>query len=236
MPTPSGLDQRELHLPPLIERCFGDCNSVRYAEPMSTARDAYRKAMRADLLAAAQTVLDRKGLAGFTIRDVLAEAGVAPGTLYSYFEGGKDDLLGALAQEIVEERVLETSQGEHGTPAAVVLWAMLEDGFTRPSEEASLLADLRGRANSPGQIEMLRRLNRDLVAGGRPLFEQVRDAGELGVEDPDALAELLDIVWDGLARRAGSETFVTSYERVGVLMLDLVRSLQRPDDREARRR
>jgi AcrR family transcriptional regulator len=79
--------------------------------------------MRDDLLQAAQAVVDRKGLAGLTIRDVLGEAGIAPATLYAYF-AGKDDLVAAMvraAAQRVVERVSETAAD--GQPADVVaLW------------------------------------------------------------------------------------------------------------------
>jgi len=47
------------------------------------------------LLTAADAVLRREGLAGVTVRGVAAEAGVAPGGVYSRF-GGKDGLIDAL--------------------------------------------------------------------------------------------------------------------------------------------
>jgi AcrR family transcriptional regulator len=191
---------------------------------MPTPKDAYRQAMRADLLTAAQTVIARKGLSGFTIRDVLAEAGVAPGTLYAYFEGGKDDLLASLAQELAEVRISETAASLDDAQAAALFWALLTDGFAHPDEGASLLADLRGRPAGEGDADAVRRLNRELVAGIRPLLAQVRETGALAIGDIDAFAELLDIVWDGLARRSGSTSFVTSYERVGAVMLALVRA------------
>jgi AcrR family transcriptional regulator len=187
-----------------------------------TAKDVYRQAMREELLAAAQAVVERTGLAGLTIRNVLAEAGVAPGTLYAYFDG-KDDLLAAMAQEIVGQ-VLGPVGAEGTRPAGEMVWAMLQDGFSQPNEAAPLLADLRGRSGGAAHTAIVQRINNQLVSGMRPLFERMHDEGDLGVDDIDALVELIDIVWDGLTRRAGAGTFVTSYERVGTLVLELLRS------------
>ena len=40
--------------------------------------------------------------------------------------------------------------------------------------------------------------------------------------DVDALIELIDLVWDGLSRRAGQGTFQTSYERVGAACMEIL--------------
>jgi AcrR family transcriptional regulator len=181
--------------------------------------------MRDDLLEAAQAVVDRKGLAGLTIRDVLAEAGVAPATLYAYFSG-KDDLVSAMVSAVAR-RVAERSgpaDAEDGERDAVALWQLLRDGMLHPTPGADLLAGVRGQAATPDQAATVRRINRQLVAGMRPLVAQVHARGAIGGDDVDALVELLDIVWDGLTRRQATDTFVTSYERVGTVLLDLLRS------------
>jgi AcrR family transcriptional regulator len=187
-----------------------------------SAKDAYRSAMRDELLTAAQAVVARKGLAGLTIREVLAEAGVAPGTLYAYFDG-KDELLAAMAQKVADRALVPDSAGDLHS-ASAVLWAMLSNAFAEPLEGATFLADVRGRAGGPEQGEAVKRINTDIVDGVRLLVEQARVDGDLDIDDPDAFAELLDIAWDGMSRREGAGTFVTSYERVGVLLLELLRA------------
>jgi AcrR family transcriptional regulator len=186
-----------------------------------SAKDAYRSAMRDELLAAAQAVVARKGLAGLTIREVLAEAGVAPGTLYAYFDG-KDELLAAMARKVADGALVPDSATDLHS-ASAVLWAMLSNAFAEPLEGATLLADLRGRMGSE-QGEAVKRINTDIVKGVRLLVEQARTDGDLAVDDVEAFAELLDLMWDGLTRREGAGTFVTSYERVGALMLQLLRT------------
>jgi hypothetical protein len=71
---------------------------------------------------------------------------------------------------------------------------------------------------------VVRSINGQLVTGMRPLVEGVREKGGIATDDVDALVELLDIVWDGLTRRQRTGTFVTSYERVGSVLLGLLRS------------
>jgi AcrR family transcriptional regulator len=181
--------------------------------------------MRDDLLEAARAVVDRKGLAGLTIRDVLAEAGVAPATLYAYFSG-KDDLVAAMVNAVAR-RVAERNEPpdvETGERDVVTLWRLLREGMLHPTPGAELLAGVRGQAATADQAATVRRINRQLVVGMRPLVEQVHARGAIGGDDVDALVELLDIVWDGLTRRQATDTFVTSYERVGTVLLDVLRA------------
>jgi hypothetical protein len=96
-------------------------------------------------------------------------------------------------------------------------------------EGASLLADVRGRSAGRAHAAMVRRMNLELIAGARPLIERARDRREI---DVDASVELLEIVW--LARRAESDTFATGYDRVGTILLDLLRAA--PPDPPGRRR
>jgi hypothetical protein len=98
-------------------------------------------------------------------------------------------------------------------------------------DRASLLVDVRGRSAGPAHAAMVRRMNLELVAGARPLIERARDRREI---DVDALVELLQIVWHGLTRRAESDTFAAGYDRVGTMLLGLLRAA--PPDPPGRRR
>lgn len=187
---------------------------------MATAKDAYRTAMREDLVAAAERVVARKGVQGLTIRDILAEAGVAPGTLYTYF-AGKEELLEAMAQRALGQYVAAVTAGGGSSPEDA-FGMLVRSVFTQPMEGASLLADMRGRPGDSDQAAVVRRFNEDLVASMRPLVERLRDSGALVTDDGDALLELLDVIWDGMTRRSAAGTFVTSYERVGGLAVDLL--------------
>lgn len=56
------------------------------------------KAKRETILKAAKTILLREGYAAAKMSDIASEAGVAPGTLYLYFES-KESLAAALAED-----------------------------------------------------------------------------------------------------------------------------------------
>ena len=189
---------------------------------MSTAKAAYRDAMRDDLLVAAQRVIDRKGFGGLTVRDILAEADVAPGTFYAYFSG-KDELLAELAHRALLE-VLRAAAADPVTSTGDNLAALVRNAMLAPNPDAGLLSEMRGRPGNSAHNQLVHNFNIEVVAGTRPLIEQARDHGRIDVVDVDALIELLDIVWDGLTRRAVTGTFVTGYERVGAVFLGLVQA------------
>src|SRR5437763_16745259 len=108
---------------------------------MGTAKEAYRLAMRSDLLAAAERVIERTGLAGVTIRAILDEAGVAPGTLYTYFSG-KDEILNAVFERVLAQYLAGVpANAETDTDAFV---SILETVFTTPPEGAAVVSDFRG--------------------------------------------------------------------------------------------
>src|SRR5688572_21106029 len=76
-------------------------------EPMPSfaARQRTRKApeeRRKEILDAAERVLASKGIAGTTVEDITAAAGVAKGTFYLYFES-KDQVVAALRDRFVAE-------------------------------------------------------------------------------------------------------------------------------------
>ncbi len=68
----------------------------------SRRRRTASEQVSAALLGAAESVLDREGAKGVTVRAVAREAGVAPMGVYSRFDN-KDGLLGALAMRALDE-------------------------------------------------------------------------------------------------------------------------------------
>jgi AcrR family transcriptional regulator len=164
-------------------------------------------AKRSHIIEAAIACLTRNGLAGTSIRDVLAEAGVSQGAFYSHF-GSKAELAAAVAERLIAAEA-EDAAGDPASYAELV--------FRRPGALAPALAALRSEMQSDESgPEVLRELNESLARSISGLLPA-------GVRDPLALAELCDLVWDGLARRHATASFVTSYERVGSQFIGLVR-------------
>ena len=71
-----------------------------------------------EILDAARTLLEQRGLEALTMEEIAAVAGVAKGTLYLYFES-KDDLIQALITLVGENilRDVEAVLREPGTPS-----------------------------------------------------------------------------------------------------------------------
>lgn len=182
-----------------------------------TAKEAYRAAMREDLLAAAGRVVDERGFGGLTIRAILDEAGVARGTLYSYFSG-KEAILEALADRALAQYLENVPDAGAGTREG--FWRFIEAAFTAPPVGVDVLAELRGTPSDEQHAAFIARMNRDLVHVARDIFGDLIDP-DSGITDVEAFTELLDIVWDGMARRAAAGTFVTDFERVGSIVLTL---------------
>ena len=96
---------------------------------------------RQALVAAAETVLARDGVAGTSVRSICAEAGVSPGLLRHYFEGV--DALIAAAYEAVGQRIdaaLEAAVTEAGDAPRARITAYLTASFAPPVLDPQLLA------------------------------------------------------------------------------------------------
>jgi AcrR family transcriptional regulator len=73
-------------------------------EARVTPRSARGIRTRNALVAAARVVFERDGYLDARLADISAEAGVASGSLYTYFEG-KEEIFQAVAEQVAEEMV-----------------------------------------------------------------------------------------------------------------------------------
>jgi AcrR family transcriptional regulator len=184
----------------------------------------HRESVRRRILDAAMVCLRRNDFQDVTTREVLAEAGLSVGTFYNYFPS-KEHLYEALAEEALAQDIsgLMRSGGE-GQSIAVGLLAFLRDFALNRPEGALAVATFRGRMNvDPDATEAITRLNRYVLREFVPLVEKAQADGWIRDDlDAEALVELLDVVWDGLGRREATNTFQTSYERAGHVMVELL--------------
>lgn len=74
----------------------------RKDEPLSR-RERERLTRRRAMLRAAQAVFAEKGYAGATLDEIAERAEFGKGTLYNYFEGGKEEILFAVFEQIYDE-------------------------------------------------------------------------------------------------------------------------------------
>ena len=86
------------------------------------------------------------------------------------------------------------------------------------------MASLRaGCRTGPQAAEAVARLNHVVIATFAPLVADAIEEGFLRADlDPEALVELLDIVWDGMGRRAAGDAFQSSYGRVARVLVQVL--------------
>ena len=111
------------------------------------ARELYRDA----ILAAAEVVFARCGFAGTRMADVGAEAGLATGTLYNYFEN-RDELLSSLIARRSEELLASVKvQAGAGRSLRELLVAIVKTSFQHFHTHRALFAVLPAAAGISGK-------------------------------------------------------------------------------------
>jgi AcrR family transcriptional regulator len=90
---------------------------IMQASPKATKKEIVTAFRTREILAAARELLERRGPEAMTMEEIAADAGVAKGTLYLYFQS-KDDLIQALITRVGENilRDVEASLKAPGTP------------------------------------------------------------------------------------------------------------------------
>jgi AcrR family transcriptional regulator len=150
------------------------------------------------LVAAAETVLARDGVAGASVRTICAEAGVSPGLLRHYFDGV--DALIAAAYEAVGQRIdaaLEDAVAQAGDAPRARLSAYLTASFRPPVLDAQLLAAWLAFWSLVKVNDAIADIHRRTYAGYRARLEELLTACGLGVDARLAAIGLTAVV-DGL--------------------------------------
>jgi AcrR family transcriptional regulator len=153
---------------------------------------------RERILTTATTLFSQEGIAAVGVNRIIAEADVAPMTLYRQF-GGKDELVAtALEQWGVQwlHRLADAVDRSGDDPAArfAGLWDALESWFAeadfRGSFVANAAAELRSLPDHPAHA---------VVAQHRlDLRQLLEDLAKLaGAHDPTELAAQLQVIIDG---------------------------------------
>ena len=187
----------------------------------------HREAVRSKLLKAAARCLARKGYEGTTTRDIAAEAKVSAGTLYNYFPS-KEALIEELAEDVLGNDLAEVGAADVDPDRLVAL--LRNFVFGRPGGGTKVLAQLRGRV-SPEANPPVKRFNSYVVNSFLPAVKAAQAGGRVRADlDTEAVIELIDILWDGMTRRAAGRTFHTSYERVGAVAMELLTEGALDDD------
>lgn len=190
---------------------------------MPKVSDEHKDAVRRRIMDAALTCLERNGFQDVTTRELLGVAGLSTGTFYNYFPS-KEHLYEALAEELLAVEVAQVV--DDSRPLATSLLVFLRDFMLVQPAGAVPLARFRNQAaTSAAGADAVDRLNRFLLDQFVPLVRTAQADGVIAADlDPEAFVELLDIVYDGMGRRAASEAFQTGYERVGATFLAVLTS------------
>ena len=158
---------------------------------MAAKRRKDQETRRAELIAAAGRVFDKKGVANSTVSDIVKAAGVAQGTFYLYFES-KNEIINALVErmvdgmvETVEQAVADASAGAgskfHALRDAII--AMAGDSAGRE------LAEIYHRPeNQVVHDRMAERITPRLFPLVEQIVQQGIDEGIFNVDNPRVAA------------------------------------------------
>ena len=179
----------------------------------------HKQQVRQRLIDAARAVVLREGHEGATTRAILDEAGMSPGSLYNYFSS-KDELFEVLAEQVVSENI-RVQAARDGRPSDLVV-GIAAELLTEPDLPA--LAWFRGRLSTDPEVRAaIAKFNGSIVESFAPLLAAAQADGAIDVDvDADALVELVDVIVEGLNRREVMGVFVTSFERVGSVAVDVL--------------
>lgn len=154
---------------------------------LSAKRTKPPETRRAELIASAEKVFAKKGVADATVSDIVKAAGVAQGTFYLYFKT-KADILSALVEQMVDMFVaeVEASISEPNADAEAKFLA-LRDSFLSLAHDAPgrKLAPLyRQPKNRAFHDRVRQRLTIRLAPIVETLVKQGIDEGVFTTKDP----------------------------------------------------
>jgi AcrR family transcriptional regulator len=143
---------------------------------------------KSTIIAAARTIIIRDGYDSAKMSDIAVEAGVAPGTLYRYFES-KDDLSNAMAEDFMH-RVAQTVQDylpHIGQPGGIETYIETVEKLARAEKPVLKLARMEA-FEKDGVGKALRCQLRSISAN---ILEELMNKGEIRRYDSIALADIV---------------------------------------------
>lgn len=176
-------------------------STLEASSPLSR-RERERRRRRQEILHAAQAVFAEKGYTHATLDEIAQRAEFGKGTLYNYFEGGKEDILFACFDEIYDDltSVIDTSfdkQNADGRPFRDVLHAFILASFNLFMERQELFMILIKEAHrmifsdDRSRAMYFQQQRERLVGSLARHLEAAVAAGELKPMPPHALAHLI---------------------------------------------
>jgi AcrR family transcriptional regulator len=154
-------------------------------------------ARRAELIEAAMRRFSIEGLEETSVAEIVAEAGVAQGTFYLYFES-KADLVNAVVVHISERIVEGVERIADATPMCAVekLLRMRDELLSVVSDDPALLAFFHRPGNEAFHDRVSRDAVRMLVPALERVIEQGRGEGVFRISHPDDAARFIAALQD----------------------------------------
>lgn len=146
---------------------------------------------RGQILEAARQLCGRRGLLGWTIEQVAAEAGVAEATVYRVF-GDRDALVKAMMDELSPRRAITAMITEPGAPLEPALVAMITEAL-RFARDNPLILRVAAGGESSREVRYVKKLRKHRVSTSTLIIEYFREQierGRLRASEPEKLAEI----------------------------------------------
>jgi len=170
-----------------------------------TNNDKHLAQRKREMLAAAERVFDRHGYAAATLDEVAAEAGVAKGSLYNYFQSKHDLFTQVFADVIaIDEAEIDATLARQATATEKIrsilqFWSQNLEGHKRLGRLVLEIWANAARQSEDGEMaswfnEMYSNWRGKIAA----IIAQGKAEGEFDVEDPHTSAALLLAVLDGV--------------------------------------
>jgi AcrR family transcriptional regulator len=180
-------------------------------------RERERRRRRQAMLDAAQSVFAEKGYARATLDEIAERAEFGKGTLYNYFENGKEGLLFAIFDEVYDDlhgMIRSTFGGD--VPAErsfrAAFHALVVRSFTYYEEREDLFLILLKEAHrlcfsdDAEKAAYFQNQQRRMIDALVPAVEAAADAGQIAALPPRPVAHmLLEVVNDMVVHRCLAE-------------------------------
>ena len=165
-------------------------------------RERERRRRRQAMLDAARSVFAEKGYADATLDEIAEQAEFGKGTLYNYFERGKEGLLFAVFADILDEiealiRTVFRDEYEDDGSLRDAFHTFAEGYFKliRDREDLFLLlvkeAHLMAFSDDAEKVQFFREQHQRLVDALTPIIEGAVEKGEIQPLPPESVANLL---------------------------------------------
>jgi AcrR family transcriptional regulator len=168
------------------------------SSPPSSRRERERRQRRQAMLRAAQSVFAEKGYARATLDEIAERAEFGKGTLYNYFEGGKEDILFAVFEAIYDDicsMIEEVFGADRSLRESFRAFVTVFFEFSREREDLFMILAKESHrlafSAESNRARFFREQRARMVDALRPALETAMDADEIQELPLESVAHLL---------------------------------------------